>query len=235
VFSASPVAHGRQLSRLNRPLAVFPGVPPGAYEMSVQRAGGGDGWVMVGVGNDQFAIATEPMSAYAQGVRIALPVEVRALIVRGDEAARDQLQSVGLRPLARPVRVTDGVAHRAARYGASAFFFLDDRAYPEPSGFWVGGKWGTAVGVQLDRAAPAVALMLRNAAAPNTVSLASGAWHEDVTLAAGDERRIKVPLDAATGSTVLRIHSASGFRPSEADPANRDTRFLGVYVRPLEP
>ena len=230
----SPVAHARQLARLNRPLAVFPGVPAGAYEMSVQRAGGGDGWVMVGVGNDQFAIATEPMSAYAQGVRIVLPVDVRALIVRGDEAARDQLQSVELRPLTRPVRVTDSVARRAVRYGSSVFFFLDDRAYPEPSGFWVGGKRGTAVGVQLDRAAAAVALMLRNPGAANTISLASGAWHEDVTLAAGEERRIEVPLDAATGSAVLQIHSAGGFRPSEADPANRDTRLLGVYVRLLD-
>jgi len=43
-----------------------------------------------------------------------------------------------------------------------------------------------------------------------------------------------VPLDAATGSTVLQIRSAGGFRPSEADPANRDTRLLGVYVRLLE-
>jgi len=230
----SPVAHARQAARLNRPLAVFPGVPAGAYEMSVQRAGGGDGWVMVGVGNDQFAIATQPVSAYAQGVRIVLPVDVRALIVRGDEAARDQLQSVELRPLTRPVRVTDSVARRAVRYGSSVFFFLDDRAYPEPSGFWVGGQRGAAVGVQLDRAAAAVALMLRNPGAANTISLASGAWHEDVTLAAGEERRIEVPLDAATGSAVLQIHSAGGFRPSEADPANRDTRLLGVYVRLLD-
>jgi hypothetical protein len=126
------------------------------------------------------------------------------------------------------------VARRAVRYGSSVFFFLDDRAYPEPSGFWVGGKRGAAVAVQLDRAAAAVALMLRNLAPPNTISLASGAWHEDLTLAAGEERRIEVPLDAATGSTVLQVHSAGGFRPSEVDPANRDTRLLGVYVRPLE-
>jgi hypothetical protein len=88
--------------------------------------------------------------------------------------------------------------------------------------------------VQLDRAAAAVALMLRNPGPPNTISLASGGWHEDLTLAAGEERRIEVPLDAATGSTVLQIRSAGGFRPSEADPANRDTRLLGVYVRLLD-
>jgi hypothetical protein len=145
------------------------------------------------------------------------------------------VQSVVLRPLARPLRVSTDVARRAARYGSRAFFFLDDRAYPEPSGFWVGEGRETAVAVQFDRAAPSVALMLRNAAAPNTISLASGAWHEDLAFAAGEERRISVPLSASTGSAVLRIRSASGYRPSEADPANRDTRLLGVFVRPVEP
>ena len=231
----TPVAHGRGVARLNRPLAIFPGVPAGVYEMSIRRVGAADGWLMVGVGNDQFAIATHPIAAYATGVRITLPVDARALIVRGDEAARDQVQSVELRPLSRPLRVATGVARRAVRYGASAFFFLDDRAWPEPSGFWVGGKRETSVGVQLDLPAPAVALVLRNAAAPNTISLASGAWHDELTLEAGEERRIEVPLDRSTGSAVLQIRSASGFRPSEADPANRDTRFLGVYVRTVEP
>ena len=46
----TPVAHGRGVARLNRPLAIFPGVPAGVYEMSIRRVGAADGWLMVGRG-----------------------------------------------------------------------------------------------------------------------------------------------------------------------------------------
>jgi hypothetical protein len=231
---AVPVMRGRPGPRVNRPVAVFAAVPAGSYVMSVRRQGTADGWVMVGVGNDQFAIATQPVAAYDAGVRIDAPVDVRALIVRADEGARDQLQSVELRavaPSARPS--TPEVARRAVRYDSCVAFFFDDRAYPEPSGFWVAGKRETKVALQLDRPGPVVRLMLRNSAAANAVRLESGAWREEIRLQPGEERPVDVPLDASTGSTVLRIRSDAGLRPSDADPKNRDTRLLGVYVRPL--
>jgi hypothetical protein len=216
---------------LNRPLAVFPAVPAGSYLLQVRRHGGADGWVMAGVGNDQFAIVTQPIAAFDAGVRLDLPVDVRAINVRTDEGGRDQLEAITLRPIARaPVRLADDFARRAVRYGGSVAYFLDDRAFPEPSGFWVGGARDTTFAVRSDQARPVVSLMLRNGAAGNRVLLESGTWRGDVALAAGEERQVDVPVDPAAGSAVIRIRSESGFRPSDVDGRTKDTRFLGVFV-----
>jgi hypothetical protein len=217
---------------LNLPLAGFPMVPAGSYLLSVSRHGGGDGILMVGVGNDQFAIVMQPIAAFDAGLRIDLPAGARALNIRGDEGARAQLDNVELTPFAlAPEPVTPDIARRAARYDATVVFFLDDRAFPEPSGFWVGGARETAVVLAPDQRRGTIAVLLRNAPVDNTVILESGGSRQEIALKPGEERRIDVPLDAARGSTLLRLHSAAGFRPSEIDPSSRDTRFLGVYCR----
>jgi hypothetical protein len=217
---------------LNRPLAVFPLVPAGTYLLSATRHGAGDGLLMVGVGNDQFAIVTQPIAVFDAGVRIHLPVSVRALTIRGDEVARDQVDEVGLRPLALELApaATD-IARRAVRYGGIVAFFLDDRAFPEPSGFWVGGARETSIVLAPDEPRGPVSLLLRNAPVENTVTVESGGRRDEIVLQPGEERRVQLP-DAIA---LLRIRSAAGFRPSEADPSSRDSRLLGVYVRTLEP
>jgi hypothetical protein len=224
----------RAAGRLNRPLAAFPAVPAGSYVVSARRQAGTDGWLMIGVGDDQFALVTQPIAAFDQGVRVDVPVAVRALLVRADEGARDQLRSIELRPLARAEPVSPAVARRAVRYGTAAAFFLDDRAFPEPAGFWVAGARETSLVVRPDQPRP-VAVQLRNGAAENVVALESGRWREEIMLKPGEERRVDIPLDPARGAAPLRIRSAAGFRPSEVDPGSRDTRFLGVFVRLLEP
>jgi hypothetical protein len=219
---------------LNRPIAVFPRVPAGSYRLQVRRGGAAarDGWVMAGVGNDQFAIVTQPIGAFDSGVRVDLPVDVRAINIRTDEDARDQLDAVVLRPLSMPrVDLASEVAQRAVRYGATVFYFLDDRAFPEPSGFWVGGGRDTRVAVQTDRPASSITLTIRNGAAPNRAWLESGRWRGDVGFGPGEERRVSVPLEAATGTALLHIHSDSGFRPADVDGRSTDTRYLGVFVR----
>src|SRR5918993_2261173 len=183
---------------------------------------------MVGVGDDQFAIATQPIAAFDAGVTIDLPVPVRALLVRADEGARDQLQAVELRPVAGPERaVSPEVARRAVRYEAATVFFQDDRAFPEPSGFWVAGARQVSVAVQLDRPR-VVSLLLRNGPRDNVITLESGRWRDEFAMLGGEERRIDLPIDAARRAVPLRIRSAAAFRPSGVDHTSRDTRSLGV-------
>jgi hypothetical protein len=231
----APIGRSARPGPRNRPLAAFPAVPAGSYVISAQRRAApavGDSLVMVGVGNDQFAIVTEPIAAYDAGVPIDLPVNVRALTIRAEEGARDQLDAIELRPIAPGRPLSSQMARRAVRYGTGVVFFLDDRAFPEPSGFWVGGARHTTVAVRPDRPRT-VALSLRNGAAANVVRLESGRWHEEIALQSGEERRIDVPIDASRGAALITIRSSGGFRPSEVDPASRDTRFLGVYCRLL--
>jgi hypothetical protein len=217
---------------LNRPFASFPMVPAGTYLLSVRRHGAGDGLLIVGVGNDQFAIVTQPIAAFDGGLRFDLPVGARALTIRGDEAARDQLDGLELRPLAlSSAPVSLDVARHAVRYGAGVVFFLDDRAFPEPSGFWVGGARDAWLVLAPDARRGPAALLLRNAPVENTVTLEYGGRREELALKPGEERRIDVPTDPAGGSALVRIKSSAGFRPAEADPRSRDSRWLGVYGR----
>jgi hypothetical protein len=224
-----PVRGGPRV--LNRPLASFPLLPAGTYLLTARHHGAGDGLLMVGVGNDQFAIAVQPLSVFEAGLRIHLPAGARALAIRGDEGARDQLDGVELRPLALdPAPTTRDIARRAVRYGGTVVFFLDDRAFPEPAGFWVGGERDTQVVVAPDDARGSVSLILRNAPVANTATLEFGGRREETVLKPGEERLLVLP-----SGSVIRIRSSAGFRPSEVDPKSRDTRLLGVYIRTLEP
>jgi hypothetical protein len=219
-----------------RPLAALPMVPAGSYLLTTTRHGGGEGLLMVGVGNDQFAIVTQPLAAFDGGLRIALPAGARALTIRGDEVARDALDAIRMRPLDLHVAAgTRDLARRAVRYGAVVAFFVDDRAFAEPSGFWVAGGRETRLVLAPDNQHGPVPLLLRNAPVENTVTLEYGGRREAIALAPGEERRIEVPLDPARGAAVLGISASAGFRPSEVDPNSRDTRMLGVYVRVLPP
>jgi hypothetical protein len=223
-----PVSRGGL--RLNRPVATFPAVPAGAYTLSVSREGSGDGWIMVGVGNDQFAILTQPVAAFDAGVRIDLPLPIRTLLVRADEGAREQLRKIQLRPLPEiVVPLSQQPPRRAVRYDGGVAFFLDDRSFPEPAGFWVAGARQSVVAIRPDRPR-AIPLILRNGATPNEITLESGQWRDGVSLEAGAERRLDVPIDAS-GAALIRIRASAGFRPSDVDPASRDNRFLGVFVQ----
>jgi hypothetical protein len=218
---------------LNRPIAVFPAVPAGTYVLQARRRGGpnADGWIMAGVGNDQFAIVTQPIARFDEGVRIDVPVDVRAINIRTDEGARDQLEAIVLRPIALArTRLTPDVARRAVRYDSTVAYFLDERAFPEPSGFWVGGARETTIALHADQPSAAVTLTIRNGAAPNRALLEAGSWRGDVGFGPGEERRIEVPLDRATGTALLNIRSESGFRPADVDARSKDTRYLGVFV-----
>jgi hypothetical protein len=216
---------------LNRPLASFPLLPAGTYLLTARHHGAGDGLLMVGVGNDQFAIAVQPVSVFEAGLRVHLPAGARALAIRGDEKARDQLDGMELRPVALdPAPAAPDIARRAVRYGGTVVFFLDDRAFPEPGGFWVGGERDTQVVIGPDDGRGSVSLILRNAPMPNTATLEFGGRREETMLNPGEERLVVLP-----SGSLIRIRSSAGFRPSELDPKSRDTRFLGVYIRTLEP
>jgi hypothetical protein len=211
-------------------------VPAGSYSITTTRHGGGDGLLMVGIGNDQFAIVTQPLAAFDGGLRIHLPAGARALTIRGDEAARDGIEAIQIRPLDLDFAAeTRDLARRAVRYGSAAAFFLDDRVYAEPSGFWVAAARGTRLVLAPDARRGPLSLVLRNAPVENTVTVELGGGREVLTLAPGEERRIDVPINPAWGAALIGIGASAGFRPSELDPNSRDTRMLGVYVRVLPP
>ena len=188
----------------------------------------------IGVGRDQFALVTERAEAFDRDVAIRFPVDVRALVVRADEDARAHVRSLFVRPVSirsRREKIADGLARRAVRYGNAIAFFMDDRSFPEPGGIWLGGARDSSVVLQPDEPRSSIALQIRNAPVDNVVVARSGAWSEALRLAPGEERHVDVPIDPSRGAALVTFQVTSGFRPNEADPTSRDTRFLGAFVR----
>ena len=169
---------------------------------------------------------------------VEFPVNVRAIVVRGDDAARASVTRVALVPralVASSTRATDQVARQAVRYPAGTAYFFDDGAFPEPDAFWVHGARAAVVAIDTPGepsvGGRAVELWLRNAPVENRVTLETGEWREELTLRPGEERTVDVPRSTDRTATLVRIAAASGFRPVERDPSNLDKRFLGVWVQ----
>ncbi len=52
-----------------------------------------------------------------------------------------------------------------------------------------------------------------------------------MSLGAGEERRVQIPIDPQRGAALVTITTSTGFRPSAVDPKSRDDRFLGVWIK----
>jgi hypothetical protein len=226
-------AQGRPgLGRNDQPFVVLPRLPAGQYRIVV-RARERGGWIILGVGQDQFALRSEPLSWPPVAIDIDLPVDVRALVVRGDEEARRIVRSVLVEPIflvppaARP---TTEIARRAVKYDGAVVYFLDEGAFPEPEAFWVGGSRQASFVIQSARPG-GISLFSRNAPVANRVVVESGQWRDTLTMAPGEERQIEIPVAPGQHAALITISSESGFRPSETVPDSQDQRFLGVWLQ----
>jgi hypothetical protein len=216
----------------DRPLYQVAAVPAGRYRLQ-PRGPAATGWLMVGIGRDQFSLSSGPLSAPPQPIEIDFPVDVRAIVVRGDEQARRTVRALSIEPISvlpAASRLASDYARRAVRYDHTTVYFLDERSFPEPEAFWVGGQRDTTVVLQPD-SGQTVTLLVRNAPVENQVTFESGGWHDALSLAPGEERRIQVPIDGQHGAALLKVTTSAGFRPSAVDVKSRDDRFLGVYVK----
>jgi hypothetical protein len=165
------------------------------------------------------------------GSPIRLPVNVASVTIEG-EASSGAIPSVALKPAAvgrfafvRPV--VRGVARRAASYGSTRAFFLDDFAYAEPDGFWVAGKRGTNIVLSTDSMSVR-RLFVRNIPFENHLKVSIGGALQELWLNPREETVIALPpmpLDI-----VVRVETDAGIRPSQMNPGNADFRFLGCWI-----
>ncbi len=189
---------------------------------------------MIGVGRDQFSLRSEALESPPETVTLDFPVDVRAIVVRGDEQARRGIAALTIEPLtivAPDDRLTASYARHAVRYEGATVYFLDENSFVEPEAFWVGGARRASLAIQPDGDRSAITLLLRNAPVPNRIVIDVGGRRDEMDLGPGEERRFDVPLNPSRTATLVRIGASAGFRPSEVETGNRDDRFLGVWVK----
>jgi hypothetical protein len=205
-------------------------MPAGHYAMHFLSAQSGTGTVTVHAGSTQLPLATLPVEAYSEalaGGAFTLQTSVRSLTIDADSRAAHSGLAVELRPMGTLPNGHGGTAHRAVRYESGNVFFLDERTYPEPTGFWVaGGRESTVV---LTTHAATQGLFVRNAPIANHVTVDVDGYAHELTLAAGEEQLVPLPHADLSGLQV-RITSQSGFRPSTAEAGSTDMRYLGCWI-----
>jgi hypothetical protein len=167
-----------------------------------------------------------------------LPVDVTFV---GFLASEDLDRQVGLLRL-RPQSVVASL-DRIAAYdvlgswarGPFMFLFHDDQAYPEPDGFWVRGASRAIISVVSRTGRVRAAFRLRfRSTVPNTVRIDTPDQHWTLQLAPGQVQDIEMNPTARDGTLRVIVSPATGFRPSDRDPANGDRRFLGCWVQIAE-
>lgn len=218
------------------PLFAIPTVPAGEYRLRLRlRAAGGQ--LTIGAGREPLLMHSAALTP-ADAIVLHLPVDVPALLVRGDDEARRNIRGLIVEPVSLvppDERLADGFAARVVRYGATTVYFMDGRSFPEPDAFWIGGARDSSVVFKPDAARSSVPLLVRNAPVENRVLIESGGWRQELQLQPGEERRVDVPFDVRRGASRLRFTVSSGFRPSEVDSSSADERFLGVWIKVLAP
>jgi hypothetical protein len=206
-------------------------VPAGRYRVSLEDPPG-EGLLRVRAGKSRQPLLEEPPGS-APIVSLAVDVEQLAIACEDPQGRARGLPTLQplhiVPPRARPSRRR---ATAAARYQEAAVFALDRGVDLERSGFWVAGGRTVEVVVVPGSPVGSAGLRVRNAPVANEISLELGSWRFVRTFAPAEEALI--PLPRAQG--VLRIGTASGFRPRVAGDAARPRgrpggRFLGAFVK----
>lgn len=197
-------------------------VPAGQYEVLASDGAAGAA-VAVNVNrNDPL------LEASVTPFALRLPVALAAVGVRTESMA-----GMRIRPVAvdAPVNPDGRSAIRAARYGRARVFFFDERAYPEPKGFWTRGEGRATLVIDADDTArkSGLPLAFTGGAAATTIGISVGEWSQSYSLTPGQRRELTLPPLADARAWVVDIHSGPGFRPFEREPGNTDVRLLAAW------
>jgi hypothetical protein len=209
-------------------------LPAGAYRLQVESRRPNEGTLVVHAGSSELSLRVVSVALAENGSSDAvlrLPTSVRSLTVDGDAAAARAGATLELVPLPSAVGLVDNAgesAHRAVHYESADVFFLDEQAYPEPTGFWVAG--GRTAVVTIANRGDHQELHVRNAPVDNQIVVSVNGEMQELTLGPGEERQVTLPHTPDGRPLRVRITSRNGFRPSTTEPGSADLRYLGCWV-----
>lgn len=217
---AVPAADGAALARLSR-------VPAGTYRLTTDAARPeGRLTIVVGGRNDS------PIESVSTGepFTLNLPAGAATLSIRADTGATTGATGLRLKPVWIERSCCARPALRAARYGSARVFFLDDRAYPEPRGFWTRGEGQAALVIDADETSKRSgrSLAFRAGAAATTIGI-SGRESQSFSLTPGEQQTFQLTPIGADRTWSVAIHSGPGFRPFQHEQGSTDVRLLAAW------
>jgi hypothetical protein len=211
------------LRRDEQPLLALARVPAGDYRLLVEGDSDADGEIDVAIGPTSQPTEHWSLRAVAVGdaARLHLPAAVHSITIRGDASAQSAVRRITLRP--EHIVPTEHFVRRAARYGSTRVFCLDDGLFMESGGIWTRGDNRADVIVATDRDDD-VEFTVAAGPVAVTLTLATETAAQTVDLAPGEARRLRLPAGRWS------ITTAGRFRPRDYDEGNRDSRVLGIRI-----
>jgi len=211
-----------------RPLLALNRLPAGEYRVIAEGAGELAGTLRVSVGATSQTIEEWPLAgrhAGDVGLRVQLPTLVHSLTIRSDDRAGALISRLALRPdqVHFGGELDERYAVRAARYGATRVFFLDDGLFMEPAGIWTRGDSVAEIVLTTDLDGPS-AVNVTAGPTPAVLDLEGTAGTDALNLQPGEQRVVRV----APGR--WKLTTRGGFRPKDFDRENQDGRWLGVRL-----
>lgn len=207
---------------LSPPLLLYvPAVPAGVYDVR--------GDVDAGSGPRRLELGREawPFATWTAGdplPSLTLHAAVHSVRVVGNGSGG----VVWLQPVSLASAPPGGEARRVTRYGPVAVYSMDESSYPEVDGLWTGGHRALRLLVAADAGIEAIDVAV--AAGPAALALTITApARQEITLAAGDQRVVRLAVPAGGGPIDLGLDVRSGF-PATALGGASDSRTLGAWL-----
>jgi hypothetical protein len=221
----------------------LPMLPAGRYRVTAPAGSDYTGTVRVNMGATSLpaAVIDLPTTPRGSGVSpasfdLSWPVPIRSLLVvaersSGGEGSATRPAYAMLAPLelTPSVKPLGDAARFAVRYGRHVVFFMDTRSYPEPAGFWT-RPGGIELVISHPDASTPLRLTVRSGPVPTHVRLESGGWRQELAMPPSQATTISGPAGGVTRTSLLRIETERGFRPSALRKGIHDHRNLGVWV-----
>ena len=217
------------------PLLVAPEIPAGRYRLSVAGGVAASGNVTLSIGRISLPLRTWNLAGglpYGAG-DFDLPVDAGPMLIYGDAQARRTVDAIELQPLQvlpERDRAASGSARRAARYRGTFAYFLDDRSFMEPTGFWIAGGAGSRVVVEPETRRDVLRLFVRNAPIENRLTIETEGRSEVIELKPREERMVDVLRTGDRQATAIAFRVDHGFTPALAEPGSADYRLLGCWI-----
>jgi hypothetical protein len=217
------------------PLLVASEIPAGRYRLSIPGTRTASGSITLSIGRTPLPLHTWDLRrGLPDGAAdFDLPVNGGSLLIVGDAEAKRTVDDIELQPLqilSGRDRAASGSARQAARYGRTRAYFLDDRAFVEPTGFWVAGGASASIVADPDARRQGLRLFLRNAPVENRLTIEVEGRQEAIEVKPREERIVDVAVSGGRRAVLVRLGTERGFTPALGEPGSSDFRFLGCWI-----